>query len=81
MAEQPRPISRWRVPPDTDVPNTWQDGVQSALLYQILDTLKEIDASLRVLRCSNFHSIPRTLTAIERNTKRRPRTKTDANKT
>lgn len=47
------------------------DCIHTALMMDIRDELKEINQSLRPLRCGNFLSLPATLKLIARNTEKR----------
>lgn len=49
--------------------NTWQH-VEVEVLMDIRDELKKLN---RLLHCTNFVGIPRTLAAIERNTTKKKR--------
>jgi len=61
--------------------NVWQEAdgkytaesVERAILLDIREELRQLN---RLLHCSNFIQIPRTLRAIERNTKKRARKRT-----
>lgn len=48
-------------------------GWQSALLIDIAKSLREIDMSLRPLRCRNFSDIPNRLNKIIKNTTKKRR--------
>jgi hypothetical protein len=47
--------------------HTW-DSINAALLMDIRDELKELNETLRVLRCRNFLLIPAVLRGIRENT-------------
>jgi hypothetical protein len=52
--------------------HTW-DAIHTALLMDIRDELKELNTTLRVLRCRNFLQIPARLERIARQTKKAQR--------
>lgn len=61
---------------DSERIGTWEK-VQVAVL---MDIRREVRALNRLLSCSNFLGIPRTLRSIERNTKKPPRKKKEESK-
>ena len=61
----------WRIP---EKAQTWEQ-VDTAVLMDLRDELKEMNQSLRCLRCINFLRIPAKLDAIRRNTAKKIRKK------
>lgn len=60
----------WNLPEGT--PTHQWSSIHAALLMDLRDELQRLN---RLLQCSNFQNIPRTLRAIQRNTTKRKYTR------
>lgn len=76
MAEHCDQDSDWNIKPSSSLNGVRSypiESIQTILLMDLRKELREINHSLRCLRCGNFLRIPQKLDRIGRNTERKKR--------